>query len=408
MSKKFYTVFAILIVSMMVLVACGTANEPANTGDAGSDMPEDEWGFITFAPGEEITLAVSSALAGGYAVYGQDMLNGVELAIADFGGTLKGWTVKVEGGDDGCEGAPAVTVAEQFSGDPSVLGVVGPMCSDSVFVASDIYADHNVLMITPSSTAVIITARGYENIFRTVANDDLQAEVTVGYLIDDLGLSSLGVMHDQGLYGEGIAQAVADKFEAAGGTVVAFEGVTRGETDYSAVISNVLAGAPDAIYFGGMDAEGALLVNQARAAGFEGIFFGPDGIKSKPTFIDASGGAADGAFATFGAVAGAVGTEEWTTKFTELYDAPVAYAAGSYDSATMILLAADAVAFVDDDGNLQVPRKALAEQVRSTPFDGITGHLEFTSTGDLASVSITIFEVVDSEFVEVKTVDFGE
>lgn len=407
MSKKFYTVFAILIVSMMFLAACGST-DAANDGGGDSAMPEDEWGYITFAPGEEITLAVSSALAGGYAVYGQDMLNGVELAIADFGGTLKGWAIGVEGGDDGCEGAPAVTVAEQFSGDPSVLGVVGPMCSDSVFVASDIYADHNVLMITPSSTAVIITARGYENIFRTVANDDLQAEVTVGYLIDDLGLSSLGVMHDQGLYGEGIAQAVADKFEAAGGTVVAFEGVTRGETDYSAVISNVLAGSPDAIYFGGMDAEGALLVNQARSAGFEGIFFGPDGIKSKPTFIDASGGAADGAFATFGAVAGAVGKEDWETRFTELYDAPVAYAAGSYDSAMMILLAADAVGFVDDDGNLQIPRKAIAEHVRATPFDGITGHLEFTSTGDLASVSITIFEVIDGEFVEVKTVDFGE
>jgi len=407
MTKKFYTVFAILIISMMFLVACGT-NDAANNDDGGSAMPEDEWGYITFAPGDDITLGVSSALAGGYAVYGQDMLNGVELAIADFGGTLKGWTVGVEGGDDGCEGAPAVTVAEQFSGDPSILGVVGPMCSDSVFVASDIYADHNVLMITPSSTAVIITARGYENIFRTVANDDLQAEVTVGYLIDDLGLSSLGVMHDQGLYGEGIAQAVADKFEAAGGTVVAFEGVTRGETDYSAVISNVLAGSPDAIYFGGMDAEGALLVNQARSAGFEGVFFGPDGIKSKPTFIDASGGAAEGAFATFGAVAGAVGAEEWETAFTEAYDAPVAYAPGSYDSAMMILQAADAVAFIDDDGNLQVPRKALADYVRATPFDGVTGHLEFTSTGDLASVSITIFEVVDGEFVAVKTIDFGE
>ena len=43
---------------------------------------------------------------------------------------------------------------------------------------------------------------------------------------------------------------------------------------------------PDAIYFGGMDAEGALLVQQLRAAGYEGVFFGPDGIKSKPTFVE--------------------------------------------------------------------------------------------------------------------------
>jgi branched-chain amino acid transport system substrate-binding protein len=407
MSKKIFLLLSILIVSVMFLSACGTDGGDANnTGDDG--MAEDEWGYITFAPGETIKLAVSSAMSGGYAVYGQDMANGVEMAIADFGGSLLGWDVIVEAGDDGCEGAPAVTVAEQFSADPTVLGVIGPMCSGSVFPASDIYADHNVLMITPSSTAVIITARGYENIFRTVANDDLQAEVTVGYLFDDLGLTTLGVLHDQSLYGEGIAQAVSDKFEAAGGSVLAFEGLTRGETDYSAVISTVLADNPEAVYWGGMDAEGALLINQMRAAGFEGIFFGPDGIKSVPTYIEASGGAAEGSFATFGAVAGAVGAEEWEVRFTELYGAPVAYGPGSYDSAMIILQSAEAVAFVDDDGNLQIPRKALAEQVRATPYDGVTGHLEFTETGDLAKVSITVFEVVDGDFVQVKTVDFGD
>ena len=443
MSKKIFTIVALLLVAALALTACGGGEEPSNTGntentgtteDAGNTadtgdaedmaeeenmaeeedmadeepMAEDDWGYITFEPGETITLAVSSALAGGYAAYGQDMVNGVEMAIADFGGTLEGWTVEVAGYDDACEGAPAVTVAEQIAADPAILGVIGPMCSGSVYPASDIYADNNVIMITPSSTAVVITARGYENLFRTVANDDLQAETTVGFLNGDLGLTTLGIMHDQSLYGEGIAQAVSDKFEAAGGTVTAFEGITRGETDYSAVISNVIADSPEAVYFGGMDAEGALLINQLRSAGYEGVFFGPDGIKSKPTYIDASGGAAEGSYATFGAVAGAVGVEEWEARFTEAYGAPVAYGPGSYDSASILLQAAAEVAFVDADGNLQIPRHALAEQVRSTPYDGVTGHLEFTDTGDLGRVSITVFEVQDGDFVQVKTVDFGE
>jgi branched-chain amino acid transport system substrate-binding protein len=296
MNKKAIVFMTLLLVTSILLTACG----PSVT------VAEDEWGNMVFAEGTKIKLAVSSALAGGYAVYGQDMLNGVDLAIQDYG-TLEGWEVISEGGDDGCEGAPAVTVAEQFAADPDVLGVIGPMCSGSVYPASDIYADHNVIMITPSSTAVIITARGYLNLFRLVANDGLQAKVTSDFLTEDLGLTKLAVLHDQSLYGEGVAQAVNDEFESAGGTVTAFEGITRGDTDYSAVISGVLSAEPEAIYYGGMDAEGALLVNQAVAAGFDGVFFGPDGIKSKPTFIDASGGAADGAYATFGAVGGAEG-----------------------------------------------------------------------------------------------------
>jgi len=421
--KRLTTLMVMLMVASMALTACAKATPTEAPAVEPTEAPavepteappteepiviEDDWGLMTFAPGTEIKLAVSSALAGAYAVYGQDMLNGVDLAIADFG-EIMGWEFISEGGDDGCEGAPAVTVAEKFAADPDVMAVIGPMCSGSVVPASDIYAEHNIVMVTPSSTAVIVTARGHENLFRLVANDDLQAEVTVGFLRDDLGLSTLAVLHDQSIYGQGVAEAVADKFEDAGGTVTAIEGITRGDVDFSAVIAIILADDPEAVYWGGMDAEGALIINQLVGAGFEGTYFGPDGIKSKPTYIDASGGAAEGSYATFGAVGGATGYEEWEARFTELYDAPVAYGPGSYDSAMIILQAAASVAQIDSDGNLVIGRKALADMIRATPYDGITGSLEFTETGDLGKVSITVFHVENGDFVEVKKVDFGD
>lgn len=404
MNKKLFSVIALLVIVALPLASC----RPKATPTAVAPVIEDEWGIIRYTPGTKVKIGVSSALAGGYAVYGQDMLNGVTLAIEDFGGALKGWEVIAEGGDDACEGAPGVTVAERFCADPIILGVVGPMCSGSVVPASDIYDKHRVVMVTPSSTAVIVTSRGFQNIFRVVANDDLQAKVTVEHLFTDLGLRSLAALHDQSIYGQGIAEAVKDKFEAAGGTATDIQGITRGDIDFSAVISTILKSNPEAIYFGGMDAEGALIVNQLRAAGFQGVFMGPDGIKSKPTYIDASGGAAEGSYASFGAVGGAGGYEDWEARFTEKFGAPVAYGPGSYDAAMIILKAADAVAQIDAEGNLVIGRKALADMIRATPHQGITGYLEFTDTGDLGKVSITVFKVENGEFVEVKKVDFGD
>ena len=175
------------------------------------------------------------------------------------------------------------------------------------------------------------------------------------------------------------------------------------------MIQTIIAGNPEAIYFGGMDAEGALIIKQLRDAGYKGIFFGPDGIKSQPTFVDGSGGTAEGAYMTFGAVGGATGYEEFLAKFKEKFNGePVAYGPGSYDAAMIILKAADAVAFVDADGNLKIGRKALVDKIRETPYDGVTGHLEFTETGDLAVVSITVFQVKDGQIVEVKKYDFGK
>ncbi len=407
MFKKLSTI-VFCITAVVALAACSSP-AAATAAPAATEVAaaKDEWGEIVIPAGKDVKLGLSSALSGGYAVYGQDMLNGVNIAIDTFG-KLKGFNVVAVGGDDQCEGAPGVTVAEQFSADPQVIGVVGPMCSGTVVAASDIYAAHNVVMITPSSTAVVVTARGYENVFRVVANDDLQAKVTTDFLVDEVKAKSLALLHDQSVYGEGIAEAVKTKFTAAGGTVTGMEGITRGETDFSAIISTVLAGNPEAVYWGGMDAEGALIVNQLRKAGFKGVFFGPDGIKSKPSFVDASGGAAEGAYITFGAVGGASGYEDFEAKFKAKYGDPVAYGPGSFDAAMIILKAADAVAKVDKDGNLVIGRKALADAIRATPYNGITGFLQFTDTGDLGVVSITVFQVKDGEIVSLKTTEFGK
>jgi hypothetical protein len=66
MNKKAIVFMTLLLVTSIILTACG----PSAT------VAEDEWGNMVFAEGTKIKLAVSSALAGGYAVYGQDMLNG--------------------------------------------------------------------------------------------------------------------------------------------------------------------------------------------------------------------------------------------------------------------------------------------------------------------------------------------
>ncbi len=411
----------VLLIIALLFSACAKPTAAPTAESAATEAPasaaateapvvaEDPWGNIVIPAGQSVKIGLSSALAGGYAVYGTDMLNGVDLAIEKFGGSLHGFTVVSDPQDDACEGASGVTVAEKFSADPAILGVVGPMCSGSAVPAEDIYAAHNVIMITPSSTAVAVTAQGFENVFRTVPNDDLQAEVTVDFLRNELKLDTLALIHDQSIYGEGLATAVKDKFIAAGGTVTSFEGITRGESDYSAVVLTTIAGNPQAVYFGGMDAEGMKLVVQLRQANFAGVFFGPDGIKSQPSFADAAGAAAEGAFMTFGAVGGATGYDEFVSAFkTKFGGDPVAYGPGSYDAATILLQAADSVATVDAQGNLVIGRKALADAIRATPFSGITGHLEFDEAGDLKVVSITVFEVKDGVITPSKVYDFGQ
>jgi branched-chain amino acid transport system substrate-binding protein len=224
-----------------------------------------------------------------------------------------------------------------------------------------------------------------------------------------LKIKSLAIIHDQSVYGEGIATAVKEKFESAGGKVTSFEGINRGELDYSAVISTSAAGNPEGVYFGGMDAEGMKLVVQFRAANFRGVFFGPDGIKSQPSFADAAGAAAEGAYMTFGASIDAIGYDDFLVAFKAKFGSdPVAYGPASYDDATILLQAADRVATVDAGGNLVIGRKALADSIRATPFTGVKGLYKFNQVGDLKDASVTVYQVQNGIITAVKEYTFKE
>jgi branched-chain amino acid transport system substrate-binding protein len=375
--------------------------------------PKDAWGEIVVPKGSEVKIGVSSPLSvspprsADYAIFGQETLNGVNLAVEKFGGRLKGFKVVTVSGDDQCEVAPTVTVATQFSADTHLLGVVGPQCSGTVVPASEVYSKAHILMISPSSSAVFVTAQGLENVFRIIPNDSQQAQAAADYLYNVLKVKTLGIVHDQSVYGLGVADAIQTYFKMVGGTITGYQGITDSDTDFSAVIATLVNGKPDAVYFSGMVDAGAMIVNQLRKAGFTGIFFGPDSINSKPSFVDQSGGSAEGAFMTLIAVGGKSGYDEFLAAFKAKFNSePSAFGPGSYDAAMILLKAADAVAKVDNDGNLVIGRKALADKVRSTPFDGVTGHLEFTNTGDLSTMLITVLKVVNSEIVAQKEYQF--
>ncbi len=104
-------------------------------------------------------------------------------------------------------------------------------------------------------------------------------------------------MHDGSDYGKGLAEIVRDNFTKLGGEVTDFQAITTKETDYSAVLSTVAAGNPEAVYFGGYTAEASVMANQMKTTGFENaVFFGCDGTYGKD-FLDRTGTNGEGAFA---------------------------------------------------------------------------------------------------------------
>ncbi len=173
------------------------------------------------AESPNVEVATAGPMTGQYAVFGEQMKRGAEMAVADInaaGGVL-GKTLKLEIGDDLCDPKRAGAVAEDLVS-KGVVFVAGHFCSSSSIPASEVYADANVLQITPASSNPALTdgaaARGWRHVFRTIGRDDAQGAVAGEFLAEKYKGKNIAIIHDMSRYGKGIADETKKTLNAAG------------------------------------------------------------------------------------------------------------------------------------------------------------------------------------------------
>jgi branched-chain amino acid transport system substrate-binding protein len=94
------------------------------------------------------------------------------------------------------------------------------------------------------------------------------------------------------------------------------------DQDYRPVLTPLASAAPEAIFFGGYQAQAILLVTQMADVGLEDVvFFSDDGTQAQ-AFIDGAGDAAEGAYASFAETppGNVEANDAFDAKYEELYD----------------------------------------------------------------------------------------
>lgn len=355
-------------------------------------LAADEWGQVVIPKDAPIKIGMGTVLSGGYANFGLDIKNGAEMALVEKGEIL-GHKLILEPGDDQCEGAPSVALAEKWSNDPTMVGVLGYMCSSGTIAASDVHNKYKQIEISASATSQDVTARGNPIIFRLCWNDKVQGKVAADFVLKNKWMKA-ALIHDKSTYGQGLVDVFKETFTKGGGKVLAYEALTRGDKDFSPILTKIKPLNPEVINFGGMVTEGTLLIRQMRRMGIKSKFVGYEGVYSQKDFIDASGKAAIGAFATYSKTPETEIFAEWQKKFQAKYGPPVAYAPHAYDSAKVLLMAVEKVAQKQGDGSLVIGKKTLRDAVSATKYDGITGPVSFDQYGDRIGIAVTVNEVV--------------
>jgi branched-chain amino acid transport system substrate-binding protein len=425
----------LILLLSLALVACGTGDTddvtpsptattgPVDSGDDPTDEPMAEGlfmgmsmeelveaGYVVVAPGDPIRVGASVALTGPIPDPGRDIANGAEIAIDDLNaaGGLMGHNYELDLQDGACDGDAGTTVGNLFASDPSIVAVTGGTCTGETLALKPILEAARIPFVSPSATNPEITV-DCETCNRVALSDALQGAIDAAYVYDELGLTVAAVMHDSSDYGLGLATIFQKEFEALGGTVVAFEGVQVGDTDFRAPLLEMATDTPEILFFGGYATEAGLIASQMAEVGLENaVFFSDDGAFTQQ-YLDAAGAAAEGSYASF--VAGdevAEANAEFDAKYLDKYGASPddmgPFHAQSYDSVILIADAISRVAQEDDagEGYLIINREELIEAIRATQgLQGLTGSLVCDAMGECGAGGIQIYQVQEGEFVQV-------
>lgn len=168
---------------------------------------------------DTIRIGVAQPLSGPLAALGQDLLNGVNLAVAELnqGGYMvdgKRVTLEVVPVDDKADAATGKAVAKQLV-DAGVVAVIGHLNSGVSIEAAPVYATAGLAQLA-ISTNPRFTQLDFANTFRLVGNDTLQARALGSFAATQLAAASYAVLDDGTPYGKGLADGAFEQLKAAG------------------------------------------------------------------------------------------------------------------------------------------------------------------------------------------------
>ncbi|MCH7669583.1 MAG: branched-chain amino acid ABC transporter substrate-binding protein [Acidobacteria bacterium] len=388
--------FGLAVGFALIAAACG----------GGVDFDAGVLGAVEVGPDEQIQIRSLQAITGDVAFLGIPNQRGTELAITDFG-DIEGHSVTIGTGlDDLCNAEGGQAAAQTITADDKVVGVIGTSCSGAAAAASPLISDAGLVMISPSNTSPSLTSdlkgnagKDYRpGYYRTAHNDLFQGQAVAEFAYNDLGMRKAAAIHDGDPYTDGLATAFSDAFQKLGGEMVVYTSVNKGDTDMSAVLTEVAAGSPDMLFFPIFPAEGIPIAQQVGGVpGLENItLIVADGllVDNFMEIPEASGIYYSGPDLNFGNNTSPTGTnaESFLAAYEAAYgEAPTApFWAHSYDATIMLLTAIKKIAVVDGD-TIFIDRQLLRDELDKTSgFSGIIGTITCDDFGDCGAQRIAI------------------
>ncbi|MDH4278081.1 MAG: ABC transporter substrate-binding protein [Acidimicrobiia bacterium] len=358
-----------------------------------------------------LTVGSIIPLTGDLAFLAPPEVAGLRLAEEDInaaGGVLGNPIVTIEGdsGDTNVDIANPSVDAQLADGADVIVGAASSAVSKTVI---DKITGAGVIQFSMANTSPDFTTYNDNGLyFRTAPSDLLQGKVLAD-LVAEEGNASLSIIYRQESYGEGLANAIKENFEASGGTVDEFLAYAVDTENFDPEIDKLVAADSDAYVVVAFQEAGSILTTMNERGigpvdkpvyGVDGFIEGAANEVTDPSILEGLKGTVPSVDLT--------SISDFTDRFEAAYGEPVevfAYGAETYDAVVIVALAAE-VAGTDDpiaiaaeingvtkDGEKCTDFASCRDIIAAggdPDYDGIGGPYEFVDAGEPSAASFRI------------------
>ena len=381
---------------------------------------------------ERYTVGCLLPLSGRYQLYGQKMLNGVQLALEQFTSQKPEMNIRLIIKDTGSDSEQTVRAVRELAAQ-GTAAIIGPVATAEAAAVEAQAAGIPIITLTQKKDIPLIG----DWVFRNFITPQMQAQSLVSFALNTLRVKYFAILYPNENYGNTFMNLFWDELNSQGGRVVGVEAYQTDQTDFAGPIKRLKQGrhkVPKAFKKSQSDnitsenftpvddpwESGVVTVESVPKFGFQAIFI-PDAPKKvglilpqlafhdleniyligtnlwhSDNLIRMAHQYAQGAICAEGFFAQSKLVN--VQNFTQLYEAtfqtaPDFMAAISYDTA-MILF--DIISRPN-----AIYRSAIKYGLMNlNAFQGVTGSTSFDDTGE-ASKQLFILQLQQNRFVEI-------
>ncbi|WP_151637851.1 ABC transporter substrate-binding protein [Noviherbaspirillum aerium] len=224
---------------------------------------------------EVVKIGYSGPLSGGAALYGKNVLSGMEMAVNEInakglevGG--KKYKLEIVSLDDQYNPSQTGINVQRLIQQHKTPAVLVPH-SGGIFAVQAFNEKSNVLLLAYTSLPQV-TARGNKLTVRIPPEFTGYVDPFVKHAMSKYGKNAAIANADHD-YAKAWTAAFKPAWEAAGGKIVAENPMSYNKaTDFYSGVSRVMQAKPDVLFIGGASEPTALVAKQARELGFKGGF----------------------------------------------------------------------------------------------------------------------------------------